>query len=174
MSTIKLPVRDGGDTSILDANGRQIAFAVFGEMKAIVNAINATCEPVAVDGETAEDSIRIYNEMLELLVAWEAETKNYSFNRSAVETLKLVLDATCQSADRERELVEALEQALMHLHWLTIGGEFAAEAFDGTKTWCFASAREFGAARDFGRDARKTLACYNGEPYTDSTDGGGK
>jgi len=37
---IKLPVRDGGDTSILDADGKQIAFAVFAEMDAIIAALN--------------------------------------------------------------------------------------------------------------------------------------
>ena len=40
MNEIKLPIRDGGDTSILDANGKQIAFAVFDEMPALVNAVN--------------------------------------------------------------------------------------------------------------------------------------
>lgn len=40
MNEIKLPIRDGGDTSILDANGKQIAFAVFDEMPTLVNAVN--------------------------------------------------------------------------------------------------------------------------------------
>jgi len=41
---IKTPVRDGKDTSILDADGKQIAFAVFAEMPDMVQAINTATD----------------------------------------------------------------------------------------------------------------------------------
>jgi len=51
MTNIKTPVRNGGDSSILDANGKQIAFSVFGEMDAMITALNRQPE---IEAEVAE------------------------------------------------------------------------------------------------------------------------
>lgn len=82
-------------------------------------------------------------------------SKADSAYESIEKSIEEIQDAVARQLPTSLNYKELLDEALTHLDWLTVGGEFSSEA--ANKQWSFASAKEFYQAKEFCLAIKKKL-----------------